>query len=150
MIVRKMRMDDLPQVAAIEAECSPNPWSQRAFHSELIASTVSQPLVVDWKREVIGFIVPWYVADELQIANLAVKPAYRNRGVARMLLLQALKTAKEKSCQKAILEVRESNTAARSLYQALGFVEDGVRRHYYRSGNEHAILMSKDISIEGD
>lgn len=150
MIIREMRPEDLPQVAAIEAVSSLNPWSQQAFQAELSASSVSQPLVVEGGREVIAFIIPWLVAGELQIANFAVKPEYRKLGVGRMLLAHVVQLAKDRECVAAFLEVRTSNLAARELYRRLGFEEDGVRPRYYSPGYEDAILMRKDLKGEGE
>ena len=144
-----MRPEDLPQVAAIEAVSSLNPWSQQAFQAELSASLVSQPLVVEGGREVIAFIIPWMVAGELQIANFAVKPEYRKLGIGRMLLTHVMQLARENDCATAFLEVRASNLAARKLYRRLGFEEDGVRARYYSPGNEDAVLMRKDLKDEG-
>jgi ribosomal-protein-alanine N-acetyltransferase len=43
--------------------------------------------------------------------------------------------------QKITLEVRDSNTAARNLYEKLGFVSVGRRKRYYSDNNEDAIIM---------
>jgi ribosomal-protein-alanine N-acetyltransferase len=42
----------------------------------------------------------------------------------------------------ASLEVRVSNTAARALYESLGFYEVAVRRGYYRDPEEDAFVMT--------
>jgi GNAT superfamily N-acetyltransferase len=57
----------------------------------------------------------------LNIHDFAVAPAYRGRGIAR-LLMQAVETcARELGCCKITLEVLEGNAIARSLYQTSGF-----------------------------
>lgn len=60
-----------------------------------------------------------------QIANVAVAPAYRNRGIARRLLQRALTHIVEENGKYAVLQVYESNQIALGLYQQLGFEEVG-------------------------
>jgi ribosomal-protein-alanine N-acetyltransferase len=82
-----------------------------------------------------GFLVWRHTApDEIEILNLAVAQAYRRSGIAKALLgaLPKLET---------FLEVRESNAAARALYQAAGFQEEGLRPKYYKQPDEGAVVM---------
>jgi ribosomal protein S18 acetylase RimI-like enzyme len=56
-----------------------------------------------------------------QIANVAVAPAYRGRGIARQLVAHALDHIRENAGQWAVLQVYERNVVARTLYDHLGF-----------------------------
>jgi predicted GNAT family acetyltransferase len=56
-----------------------------------------------------------------QIANVAVAPAYRGRGISRQLMAQALEHIRLNGGQWAVLQVYEKNTIARSLYERMGF-----------------------------
>ena len=145
LAVRPMQLADLPQVVAIEAHSHLEPWTQAAFHAELEGSLVAQPFVALRKEEIVGYIVPWFVADELQVANITVKESYRRHGIGRMLLAHALELAQQRCCRIAYLEVRDSNAAARALYESMGFVVEGVRPKYYGRAQEDAILMKKDL-----
>jgi ribosomal protein S18 acetylase RimI-like enzyme len=60
-----------------------------------------------------------------QIANVAVSPAYRGRGIARMLLQRALEHVDEAQGRWAVLQVYAHNQVARALYNAAGFEEIG-------------------------
>ena len=80
-----------------------------------------------------------YLADELHVTTLAVRPEHRRRGYAHVLLEAALGAFPEARCVH--LEVRPSNVPARSLYESLGFVTTGRRRRYY--GDEDALLMTR-------
>lgn len=51
--------------------------------------------------------------------------------------------------ERAVLEVRETNTPARRLYESLGFVVTGRRRGYYRDTGEDALIMELTISRPG-
>ncbi len=143
--LRAMLLEDLPQVVAIEAQSHLEPWTQQAFRAELETSLVAQPLVALRKDEIIGYVVPWFVADELQIANLTVKENFRQLGVGRLMLAHVLEMAEARNCRNAYLEVRDSNVAARALYESLGFVVEGVRPKYYGRAQEDAVLMKKDL-----
>jgi ribosomal-protein-alanine N-acetyltransferase len=92
-------------------------------------------------RNVIGYIVFWIVADEMHILNLATALERRRQGVARKLVLAALKLAHQKGATRAFLEVRASNTTAQKLYADLGFTGTSMRREYYDSPIEDAVVM---------
>lgn len=143
--LRPMQAADVEAVLAIEKRNFREPWTRRAFLAEIAAAPVSQPLVVEYQSQIIGYVVPWFVADEMQIANIAIHEDFRRRGLARQLLEQLGELAQSRNCRVAHLEVRRSNTAARQLYESLGFQTTGVRRNYYGSG-EDALLMSKQLN----
>ena len=87
---------------------------------------------------VVGFLAARPLAPgECEILNLAVAPDYRRQGVAHALLAALL----ESFSGAIYLEVRASNTAARSLYKSLGFEEVTARPEYYQNPSEAAIVM---------
>lgn len=73
--------------------------------------------------------------------DVAVDPPARRRGLARMLVRHAVRSAREAGAQRAVLEVRESNVPARTLYERLGFRLVTRRTNYYNHPVEDAILM---------
>lgn len=89
------------------------------------------------------------VLDELSLLNIVVAKSQRGRGMGRRLLCEGLDWMQQFGAQRCILEVRTSNSVARGLYLALGFVEDGVRKNYYPlgEGREDAVLMSADLPL---
>jgi ribosomal-protein-alanine N-acetyltransferase len=139
-----MRPEDVEQVVAIEKRNFRDAWTRRAFLAEMASSPASQPLVAAYNHEIIGYVVPWYVADEMQIANLAIREDFRRRGLARKILEYICEVAWQKGCRTAYLEVRRSNLSARRLYENFGFKEASVRRDYY-GPNEDALIMSKNL-----
>jgi len=70
------------------------------------------------------------------IANVAVHPTYRGRGIARALMQTSMDTIRTQSRRhpRAILQVEQPNIVARTLYEKLGFVEDGTWTSWRRSG----------------
>jgi [ribosomal protein S18]-alanine N-acetyltransferase len=93
-----------------------------------------------------GYICFWHVVDEIQILNIAVSPDFRRRGIGRLLLEHGLRWGRERKARMAYLEVRESNTAARRLYESIGFSVCGERANYYGRQKESAILMALELS----
>ncbi len=140
-----MHKEDIDQVLAIEQASFSMPWSRNLFLSEFRSPLVSTLLVAladdPLSRTVIGYIVLWIVADEMHILNLATAPGQRRQGVAKKLVLAALKRAFQKGAKRAFLEVRASNTAAQKLYSDLGFTGTSIRRDYYDSPVEDAVVM---------
>ena len=133
---------DLDAILRIEKGCYPIPWSLQQFVQEL-ENPVASLLVCEVKNEIVGYICYWIIVDEMQILNLATAPQYRRKGVAAQLLARAF------SCEQlssAWLEVRAANRAAIALYQRYGFKQSGIRKAYYRDG-EDAIVMVKDLRI---
>jgi ribosomal-protein-alanine N-acetyltransferase len=92
-----------------------------------------------------GFIVVGHAADEMEILSLAVAPAHRRRGVARMLLAEAKREGREAGARTIWLEVRSSNENARRFYEATGFSVAGRRPKYYRNPDEDALTLTATI-----
>jgi len=136
-----MRRDQLDQVLDLEARAFEHPWSP-----ELVARELEQDhsliVVVSTEERVAGFVIAWLVVDELHILNVAVDPAFRRRGLARLILGELLDRAERCGFSLATLEVRVSNEAAIRLYECLGFRTVGLRRRYYADG-EDALIMQR-------
>jgi ribosomal-protein-alanine N-acetyltransferase len=143
-----MRKEDMEQVMSIEQASFSMPWSKNLFLSEFrspLVSTLMVALAAGPVRTVIGYIVFWLVADEMHILNLAVAPEKRRHGIARRLVLAGLKRAQGKGAKRAFLEVRTSNTAAQNLYSRMGFTGTFLRRDYYDSPREDAVVMTMEV-----
>ena len=141
---RPMLSSDVEWVMEIERASFPYPWSETFFHQELKASCARALLAVAGEQA-IGYVIYWLVSGEIDIHNLAVHPGYRRRGVARALLRSVIGDARERRAGRITLEVRKSNAAAQKLYQAVGFVEQGVRKGYYSDDGEDALAMALDL-----
>lgn len=138
--LRPATLDDVPQLAALEASAMTGAWTAEEIADEARSSLARLVLAEDPSGEVLGYALGWEVSGETQILRIAVGAAHRRRGLGRALL-EALCAA----CGggEALLEVRASNLPAITLYQRAGFVIDGRREAYYRDG-EAALLMSRD------
>jgi ribosomal protein S18 acetylase RimI-like enzyme len=61
------------------------------------------------------------------LANVAVRPEYRRRGIARALIGGCLDLARREHVGEVLLQVKAGNIGARELYQGFGFVDHGTR-----------------------
>lgn len=142
-------VQDLASVAAIERVAFSDPWSLRSFRQALDSPTVFFACARSDGGGVLGYVVAWFVADQGEIANIAVAPDHRGHGVGRALLDAALSEAEARGISAVFLEVRDSNRRARELYASRGFEEVGRRRRYYRKPVEDAIVLRRTLSLAG-
>jgi len=143
--IDRMRKEDLVQVVAIEGEAFSAPWSRNLFLSEFRDPAISLALVAIARgsiREINGYIVSWVTADELHILNLATQRQYRQKGIAKELVVTALRQAFQRGARRAFLEVRASNDPALRMYRNFGFVTTAVRKDYYDLPIEDAVVMT--------
>jgi [ribosomal protein S18]-alanine N-acetyltransferase len=141
-IIRKMTLEDLEQVVAIDQASFSLPWPPRSFQFELTDNPASRCWVVEADGRIAAMLVTWLIVDEIHIATIATHPDYRQRGFGKELLLHVLRSSKLEGAVSSFLEVRESNSAALQMYRKFGFLESGRREGYYKDNNEAAILMS--------
>lgn len=143
MTVVPMRPGHIPALAEIEKACFAAPWSAQALAEALENPCAAFQVAEDAQGRVMGYIGLYRVLDEGQIANVAVAPAFRRRGVARGLLAAVEALAAKEKLWRLTLEVRVSNAPALALYEGAGYVRDGVRSGFYRSPTEDAAIYSR-------
>jgi ribosomal-protein-alanine N-acetyltransferase len=140
MEIRPLSAMDISGVLAVERVCFSDPWDF-AMLAEMMLSPVFRALVAVEQREVLGFVLGYQVADELQVADLGVKPRCQRQGLGRALMEQYLKTNDFGGrVQSVFLEVRVSNAPAQGLYRSMGFYEIGQRSRYYSDGEDALVL----------
>ena len=144
--LRRMSRSDIDQVHALEERIFPTPWTRKSYEFELERNPASEQWVIEaWAEHsewvIIAYSVCWRLGDELHIANIAVSPGFRRRGLGRRLLHHVLARAARKGMRSATLEVRSGNQAARALYASFGFEVVGKRKRYYSNNGEDALLM---------
>jgi [ribosomal protein S18]-alanine N-acetyltransferase len=139
---------DIDALLDLENQSFQSPWPRQHFESEL-AQPHSYILLArhlpEGRKEIVGYVIYWLIVDELHILNLAVNPGCRRRGIARRLLLEAMRLAQAGVIKTAWLEVRPSNRAALALYQSLGFEAVMTRKRYYSDTGEDAIILSRPL-----
>ena len=141
-----MNSDHVSQVAALEAICFHDPWSEPSVASEL-GNPVSFWLVALDGDRVAGYVGSQTVVGETDMMNVAVHPDYRRRGIAESLILALVEDLKAMESHCLTLEVRASNAPAIALYEKLGFAQIGLRKNYYRNPKEDALILRKEWEI---
>ena len=145
-IIERLRSaDEIDTILAIEQASFTNPWTREMYLAELKNEGVSFfYLARDNHRHVVGFCSFWRVLDELHINNLAVLPDLRRQGAATALLDRVMAEGARLGVRRAMLEVRQSNVAARQLYEKFGFVVTGTRSKYYTNPIEDALVLWRE------
>ena len=159
--VRPATPDDLPRLVEIASHSATAAQWNQAEYLKLFASDepAGQPqidpsieddqgktqsrtaLVVEQSGSVVGFIVGHQVEDEWEIENIAVTGSARRCGLGSRLVGELLDLVRSRGGKSVFLEVRESNRAARSLYEKWAFIEVGRRKMYYQNPAEDALVL---------
>ena len=151
MLLRHATPDDVPLICSLEqqAETAAH-WTEREY-AALFASDAPPRMALiaadDAGTELRGFAIVLCLPDEWEIENVVVAPQHRRRGLATALVRKILHEAWRSNITSVLLEVRESNRAARQLYEKLGFSEFGRRLGYYQDPSEDALRLRASIAF---
>ena len=145
--IRAARAADLPAMMSLEKRAATAAhWSAEQYEVLLGSSNPGRvALIMIEESSLQGFVIARVVGDEWEIENIAIAGPARRRGLGTRLLGELLDLAKAKGAAAVFLEVRESNQAARALYEKWAFLESGRRRSYYKEPGEDAILYRFDF-----
>lgn len=141
---------DLPEVLALEQRAFDDPWTQAHFEGELKNPHSTIDLLRAPDGALLGYVAYWIIVDEAQLLDVAVHPDHRRRGLGRQLVTRLVEQAQRADCALVVLEVRRSNTPAVQLYESLGFRAVSIRKGYYRSNGEDAIVMHCNLKPPAD
>jgi ribosomal-protein-alanine N-acetyltransferase len=147
-------------VAALEVVCfGPDAWPPEAFH--VLRQTYSESadfrgqiwVAVNERQQeaVVGFVALEVTSlGEAELTNLAVAPAYRRRGIGRLLVSFVIGVCQQVGVELLWLRVRASNRQAVRFYEACGFVTRGEFRDYYDDPREDALILAIEVPEEAD
>ncbi len=138
----------LPAILEIENEAFTCPWSEKSFEEAFASPNITVYAAVDDEQNVLGFSCLMWYGDEGEILNIAVRTSARKNGIGQLLMDAMLSEGSANGVRDFYLEVRESNAAARHLYDKNGFEALGIRKRYYIKPVENAIVMRKTIVSE--
>lgn len=159
-----MTLDDLPQVLTLERASFSAPWTEFTFRVEIAenprafyfvlrppigagvqenaATDGDAPAALGSLPSILAYGGYWILGDEAHIVTIASHPGLRRHGFGELLLLHLIDRAREAAVTAIVLEVRAGNLSAQKLYAKHGFVQVGLRKHYYRDNDEDALLMT--------
>ena len=133
----------VPEVAAIEAVCFSEPWSEQAYVEACEKENYLYLAAVDETGHAVGMCGLIVGPFEAEVMNVAVHPDYRGQGIARKLMTALMEAGASRGVTEYTLEVRVSNVGAIHIYEAHGFVGEGIRPGFYRMPTEDALIMWK-------
>ena len=139
MLIRPATPDDIPALLEIErAAVTAAHWDRAAYDRIFSHDPPPRAALVAENPRLAGFIVARMLGDEWEIENVVVAESSRRQGIGAALLRAILGLAQNAAAAQVLLEVRESNLAARRLYEEAGFQVSGTRKNYYVNPKEDA------------
>ncbi len=140
-----MTTADLDAVHAIEQRVHAFPWTRGNFADCLVSGYGAWLLSVD--GELTGYAVLALALDEAELLDIGIAAARQRAGLGSRFMAFLFEEARSSGAGRMFLEVRESNRAARALYQRCGFAQVGLRRDYYATndGREPALVLARDL-----
>jgi len=146
MLIRAAVPADIPQMKALaEQSQSAAHWSAREYEALFSADAPTRVALVAANQaahdEIAGFVIARCGDEEWEIENVVVGREFQRQGIATGLLNELVRSTQQADARSVLLEVRESNTAARALYGKKGFREEGRRSRYYAHPEEDAVLL---------
>ena len=140
--IRRAVLQALPDIIAIEEASFSSPWSHESLRAEFDNRVARYYVLETDAGTVVGYADLWLIADEGQLANIAVHPSARGLGYGETLLRTAMEDVFRDGCQTVFLEVRPSNASAIALYEKLGYEKVALRKGYYSQPVEDAYIMN--------
>jgi len=140
---------DAETIAALHDEALPPGWPPNELASACADANRVLLKAADGAR-LHGFVILQFAADEAEILAIAVSQERRRLGHATCLLRALISACESRFISCIYLEVAESNTPARRLYEKFGFLVIGRRENYYRSSSsspETALIMRRDAKL---
>jgi ribosomal-protein-alanine N-acetyltransferase len=142
--IRCVEPNDIFPVIALAFETLPERYNPSIF-TQFYESYPTGFLVALDDGTIIGFLIGIKnTPNTARILMLAVKDAYRKKGIGSSLLSQFLKEMKHQNITGVELEVRTSNKRALKFYQDQGFLLQGTLQQFYQNG-ENAYSMRKEL-----
>ena len=139
LICREATKADLSFLVKAEALAFPSDAGSESLLCAHLESSVGRATLLEVDGECVAYLLSTVIPPEGEVLRIATLPAHRKNGYAKILLSAFLE-----DLPLCFLEVRESNTPARLLYESLGFVLTGKRPSYYQNPTEDACLYKKD------
>lgn len=146
--IRPANSADLAAMMALERHAATAAhWTVEQYEVVFRASSLDRlAMLIEEESQVQGFVIARVVGEEWEIENMAIAGPARRRGLGTRLFGELLDLARAKGVRAVFLEVRESNRAARALYEKWAFLESGKRKRYYKDPEEDAVLYRLDFA----
>ena len=150
MPIRAAIPEDLAAIRELERQADTAAhWTAREYDALFAAEAPKRIVLVAATEseigQVQGFVIGQCAMSDWEIENVVVAGDCQRQGVATEMIQELIRRAHSSGATSVLLEVRESNLAARRLYESLGFTEQGRRNNYYRDPTEDGLLLKISI-----
>jgi len=129
---------------ALVSEISMDERRDRFFR--YLSDGLNVSFLAEYRDRVIGELTLALGGPEPTRVGFGVHPSFRRNGIASRLLKHAIAWSGERDIHKLTAEVMTGNTAALTLLQQQGFVEEGYLVNHFRreaGGARDAILLAR-------
>jgi len=143
--LRSAIIDDVESIMAIERSAQGAAhWPESVYRELFKAGALPRIALVAHVKSagILGFVIARIAGGECELENIVVDKGRRRSGVGSKLIGSLVKAVRARDVPRIFLEVRESNAAARRLYEKGGFKEVGRRGSYYADPVEDAVLYA--------
>ncbi len=150
LVLAPMRANDVDEVARVENDAYPFPWTRGNFLDSL-ASGYQAWTAREADGRLAGYFLLMPAVDDMHLLNITVRPDLQGRGIGRQLLDKVSALTRAAGITAVLLEVRPSNLNALAVYRHAGFVQIGLRKNYYpgaADAREDAIVMRRMLDGE--
>lgn len=151
IVLRPSLISDVPAIMALDnGSPSAAHWPESAYR-EIFAPNSSTRIAIvmeeghDGDRHLRGFIIARLAVPDCELENIVVDRKLQRRGFGKQLIESLTAPARAHNATRIFLEVRESNSAARALYESCGFAISGRRPSYYAAPIEDAVLYTLQL-----
>jgi ribosomal-protein-alanine N-acetyltransferase len=138
--IREMTEADIEDILEIEKDVFPEPWTHGVFYTHFLSDSCIT-VVALLSGEIVGYLIGCYEDSKFHLRNIAVSRMHWRKSFGTKLLSFLLEKLKENPrIHSCYLEHRISNEGAFELYKSSGFTYLGIRKDYYKKG-EDAVIM---------
>ena len=140
-MIRRYQECDIDAIVDLELKTLNTTLGKDMLKNEL-DNPFSYIFVYTVENNVVGYISYSFDGDIAEMLNFCVDTNMQGQGIGKELLEYTFNIFKDLSANSSILEVRESNYKAISLYNKFGYKKISVRKAYYSNG-ENALVLQR-------
>lgn len=144
MNVNKLLAEQVADAAALEERLFSHPWKEKDF-SESLSDPARAFFGCTEGERLLGYCGLQWSGEQGDILTIGVEPACRRKGAGAALMEEAIKECRKRGVKELFLEVRESNLAARGLYEKCGFTLLYARKNYYSDPKEDGLIYRLEV-----
>lgn len=143
-MIRPMNKKDISYIVCDEEKIFGKSLGYDMLEGEL-KNEMAHYFVLEEDEQLIGYIGTWLDLNNASILNFYIKKEYENKGYGSKLLNYSITYLENLGANLISLEVRESNTKARKLYEKFGFEFSYKRKFYYDNGEDAYVYIKRKV-----